>query len=136
MALSVSAWAEERVDATAEYDPDNAFARILRGELSAEVVYESQHSLAFHDIAPRAKVHVLVIPKGAYTNILTFNAEASPEEKLDLLNAIGQTARIMGVEESGFRLVSNAGQHGGQTVPHLHVHLLGGEPVHAGSPSP
>lgn len=128
LAFSVPVWSEEPVDATAEYDPDNVFARILRGELPAEVVYESPHALAFHDIRPRAKVHVLVIPKGPYTNILTFNAEASPEEKLGLLEAISATARIMGVNESGFRLVSNTGRDGGQTVPHLHVHLLGGEP--------
>ena len=133
MTFSLSGTGEERVDAMAEYDPENVFARILRGELPADIVYESEHALAFHDIRPRAKVHVLVIPKGPYTNILTFNDKATAEEKLGLLDAISQTARVMGVDESGFRLVSNTGQHGGQTVPHLHVHLLGGEPVHIGA---
>ena len=127
--LSFVAHGEELVDATADYDTNNAFARILRGDLPADIVFESEYALAFHDIRPRARVHVLVIPKGQYTNILQFNQNASSDEKLGLLDAISQTARIMGVDESGFRLVSNTGQDGGQTVPHLHVHLMGGEHV-------
>lgn len=79
---------------------------------------------------PKAKVHVLIIPKGQYTNVLQFNKNASDEEKLGLLDAIDKTAKIMGVDESGFKLVSNTGHDGGQTVPHFHVHLLGGEHVH------
>ena len=121
---------ETLVDATAAYDPANPFARILRGELPADVVFENEHALAFNDIRPTAKVHVLVIPKGAYTNILHFNAAASPAEKLALLDAISQTARIMRIDETGFRLATNTGSDGGQSVPHLHFHLLGGEPVH------
>ena len=127
MLLSVAAHGEELVDASADYDTNNVFARILRGELPADIVFESEYALAFHDIRPKARVHVLVIPKGPYTNILQFNQNASSEEKLGLLDAISQTARIMGVDESGFRLVSNTGRDGGQTVPHLHFHLIGGE---------
>jgi len=122
--------AVEFIDATADYDSDNIFARILRGEAPAEIVFENENALAFHDIAPRNKVHVLIIPKGPYSNFMHFNADASDVEKLGLLDAISQTAIIMGVNESGFRLLSNTGQHGKQTVPHLHVHLRGGEPVH------
>ena len=125
--LSFVAHGEELVDATADYDTNNVFARILRGDLPADIVFESEYALAFHDIRPRFKVHVLVIPKGQYTNILQFNQNASSDEKLGLLDAISQTARIMGVDESGFRLVSNTGQDAGQTVPHLHIHLMGGE---------
>ena len=125
--LSCLAHAEERVDTAADYDTNNVFARILLGELPADIVFESEYALAFHDISPKARVHVLVIPKGPYTNILQFNQNASSEEKLGLLDAISQTARIMGVDESGFRLVSNTGRDGGQTVPHLHFHLIGGE---------
>jgi len=125
--LSFAAHGEELVDATADYDTNNVFAQILRGDLPADIVFESEYALAFHDIKPRARVHVLVIPKGQYTNILQFNQNASSDEKLGLLDAISQTAGIMGVEESGFRLVSNTGHDGGQTVPHLHVHLMGGE---------
>ena len=127
--LSFAAHGEELVDATADYDTNNVFAQILRGDLPADIVFESEYALAFHDIKPRARVHVLVIPKGQYTNILQFNQNASSDEKLGLLDAISQTAGIMGVEESGFRLVSNTGHDGGQTVPHLHVHLMGGEHV-------
>lgn len=125
--LSFSTYGEELVDATATYDPNNVFARILRGESPADVVYESEYALAFHDIRPRAKVHVLVIPKGAFTNILQFNKNASSAEKLGFLDAISKTAQIMGVNETGFRLVSNTGRDAGQTVPHLHVHIMGGE---------
>jgi len=127
--LSFPTHAEELVDATADYDSNNVFARILRGDLPADIVFESEYALAFHDINPQAKVHVLIIPKGQYTNITRFNADASDEEKLGFLDAISQTATIMKVDESGFKLVSNTGQHAGQTVPHFHFHLLGGEPV-------
>lgn len=127
--LSFSTYGEELVDATADYDTNNVFARILRGELPAEIVFESEYALSFHDISPRAKVHVLIIPKGRFTNIMRFNANASSDEKLGLLDAIAKTAEIMGVDESGFRLVSNTGRDAGQTVPHFHVHLMGGEHV-------
>jgi len=125
--FSFAAHGEELVDASADYDTNNVFARILRGELPADIVFENEYALAFHDIKPKARVHVLIIPKGPYTNILQFNQDASADEKLGLLDAISQTARIMGVDESGFRLVINTGHDGGQTVPHLHVHLIGGE---------
>ena len=128
--FSFSAQGEELVDATADYDTNNVFARILRGELPADVVYESEYALAFHDISPRAKVHVLVIPKGPYTNILQFNQKASDAEKLGFLDALSKTARVMGVDASGFKLVSNTGRDGGQTVAHFHVHLMAGEIVH------
>src|SRR5665811_2125023 len=107
--FSFAAYGEELVDATADYDPSNVFARILRDELPADIVFESEYALAFHDIHPKAKVHVLIIPKGAYTNVLQFNANASDDEKLGFLDAINQTAKIMGVDESGFRLISNTG---------------------------
>ncbi len=120
------------VDARAAYDPTNAFAQILRGELPADVVFENDHALTFHDIRPQATVHVVVIPKGPYSNINRFNANASSAEKLGFLEAISRTAKIMGVEESGFRLINNTGLDSGQTVAHMHFHLLGGEYV--GSP--
>lgn len=127
--LSFTAHADDLVDATADYDPGNAFARILRDELPADVVFENDYALAFHDIRPRAKVHVLVIPKGPFTNVLEFNQNASDAEKLGFLDAISKTARIMGVDESGFRLISNTGRDAGQTVAHFHIHLMGGEHV-------
>lgn len=95
--LSFSTYGEELVDATADYDTNNVFARILRGDLPAKIVFESKYALAFHDINPRAKVHVLIIPKGQYTNILQFNKNASDEIKLGFLDAIDKTAKNVGV---------------------------------------
>lgn len=126
---AVFASEEQTVDATAPYDTNNVFARILRRELPADIVFESEHALAFWDIRPRAKVHILVIPKGPYTNVARFVEQASPAEQIDLLKAIHTVAAKMGVKDSGFRLLTNTGHHGGQTVPHLHFHILGGEPV-------
>ncbi|MEX1233938.1 MAG: HIT domain-containing protein [Roseovarius sp.] len=115
------------------YDDQNIFAKILRGEIPNDTVYESTHCLAFNDIAPQAPVHVLVIPKGAYVSYDHFAAEASDAEIADFTRAIGEVCRISGLhgadEAGGFRVISNAGPHGAQEVPHLHVHVLGGRPL-------
>ena len=111
------------------YDPDNIFARILRGEIPCKKVHEDAHTLAFHDIAPQAPVHVLVIPKGAYVSMADFSTRASAEEQAAFLRAVGEVARQLGLEAAGYRVLSNMGQHGGQEVPHLHVHIFGGRPL-------
>lgn len=111
------------------YDPDNVFAKILRGELPCKKVHETEHALAFHDINPLTPVHVLVIPKGAYTDFADFTANASPEEIYDFWRAVYDVARMTGVEDSGFRIVSNKGSDAGQIVFHFHVHVFGGRPV-------
>lgn len=108
------------------YDPENIFAKILRGEIPNDTVLETEHSLAFRDIAPQAPLHVLVIPKGAYVCYDHFAQEASDAEILDYTRAIGKVCAMEGVEADGFRLISNAGRNGVQEVPHLHVHILGG----------
>ena len=110
----------------AAYDPDNVFARILRGEIPCRRVYESDHSLAFHDINPLAPVHVLVIPKGPYVTMDDFSTDASPEEQADFIRTIGQVARQLGVAEDGYRLLANNGADANQEVPHLHVHIFAG----------
>lgn len=112
---------------TAPYDANNIFARILRGEIPCKKILESEHSLAFYDIAPQAPVHALVIPKGAYRDMNDFAARASAVEAQDYFRAIGEVAKATGLQEGGYRLISNCGINGGQEVPHLHVHLLGGE---------
>ncbi len=117
------------IDATLPYDPDNIFAKILRGEIPCQKVYEDDWVLAFHDIAPQAPVHILVIPKGAYVGWDDFSAKASPEEIAGLVRAVGHVAREQGLVEPGYRLLANLGAHGGQEVPHLHVHLFGGKPL-------
>lgn len=113
----------------AAYDSNNVFAKILRGEIPCKKVHETPHSLAFHDINPLAPVHVLVIPKGAYVGFDDFSAQASADEIADYVKAIGETARIVGVDASGYRLLSNCGTHANQEVPHLHVHIFGGRPL-------
>lgn len=108
------------------YDPNNIFARILRGEIPCKKVHESAHSLAFHDINPLAPIHVLVIPKGPYVDFDDFSAKASAEEQADYLKAIGDTARVVGADTGGYRLLSNCGVNANQEVPHLHMHIFGG----------
>lgn len=117
------------IDATQPYDPNNIFARILRGEIPAKTVYEDEHALAFHDIAPQAPHHVLVIPKGAYVSWDDFSARGSDAEIAGFVRAIGHVAREAGLVAEGYRLLANIGQHAGQEVPHLHVHLFAGQPL-------
>ena len=117
------------IDATRPYDPQNIFARILRGEIPNRTVHEDEHALAFHDIAPAAPVHILVIPKGAYVSWDDFSARASAEEIAGFVRAVGHVARTHGLVEPGYRLLANVGRHGGQEVPHLHLHLFGGGPL-------
>ena len=111
------------------YDPSNIFARILRGEIPCAKVYEDEYVLAFKDIAPQAPVHILVLPKGAYVSMADFTARASEAEIAALFRAAGQIARGAGVEEAGYRLISNIGTHSHQEVPHLHLHIIGGRPL-------
>ena len=114
------------VDATLPYDDANVFARILRGEVPAERVYEDEHALAFRDIAPAAPAHILVIPKGAYVSWDDFSARGSDAEIAGFVRAVGRVAREAGLAAPGYRLLANTGPHGGQEVPHLHVHILAG----------
>ena len=111
------------------YDSQNIFARILRGEIPCKKVYEDAFALAFHDIAPQAPAHVLVIPKGAYCSFADFSAEASPDEIAGFIRAVGKIAKDLGLEASGYRLLANTGEHSGQEVPHFHVHLFAGRPL-------
>ncbi len=114
------------IDATLPYDDGNIFARILRGEIPANKVYEDEHALAFHDIAPQAPTHILVIPKGAFVSWDDFSARGSDAEIAGFVRAVGEVARAQGLVAPGYRLLANVGGHGGQEVPHLHVHLFGG----------
>jgi len=117
------------IDATLPYDDGNIFAKILRGEIPNKTVYEDEWALAFHDIAPAAPVHVLVIPKGAYVSWDDFSARATADEIAGFVRAVGHVARENGLVQPGYRLLINLGGHGGQEVPHLHVHLFGGQPL-------
>jgi histidine triad (HIT) family protein len=107
---------------------DNIFAKIARKEVPVEVIYEDEHVIAFRDVNPQAPVHALVIPKKSVENILALTAEDRELAGAVLLGA-AEVARRLGVAESGIRVVFNAGADGGQTVPHLHAHVLGGRPL-------
>lgn len=112
---------------TVSYDDNNIFAKILRKEIPCKPVYEDDHVLAFSDIAPKAPVHILVIPKGKYLSVADFGANASPEEITAFWRAVAKIAFDNGLPDSGFRAIANAGLNGGQEVPHFHVHILGGK---------
>lgn len=118
------------------YDPENIFAKILRGEIPCDKLLETEHVLAFRDINPLAPTHVLVIPKGAYVSMDDFTANASDAEIAALFRAVGNLARDLGVAGDGYRILSNCGTHGHQEVPHLHVHLFGGAPLGRMLPRP
>ena len=107
------------------YDDQNIFAKILRGEIPNKTVYENDHALAFEDIAPQAPVHVLVVPKGPYMSLDHFARDASAEEHHGFMQAVAEVCRITGVED-GFRSISNTRVHGVQDVPHYHMHIIGG----------
>jgi histidine triad (HIT) family protein len=117
------------INATEPYDDNNIFARILRGEIPSNKVYEDEHTLAFHDISPLAPDHILVIPKGAYVSWDDFSANASDAEIAGFVRAVGKVAREAGLVESGYRLLANTGLNSGQEVPHLHVHIFAGRPL-------
>lgn len=116
-----------------DYDRDNIFAKIIRGEIPNDTVLETAHSLAFNDIGPQAPVHVLVLPKGAYVTWDHFIAEAGPEEILDYTSAIHAVIEKLGLDPAtggnGYRLIMNAGADGEQEVQHLHAHILGGAQI-------
>ena len=101
------------------------FAKIIAGEIPAERLYEDEHVVAFRDINPQAPVHALVVPRKPLISVA--HADAEDAELLGrLLLAAARVARELGLEPGGYRLVTNIGDQGGQSVYHLHVHLLGG----------
>jgi histidine triad (HIT) family protein len=117
------------INATEPYDDNNIFARVLRGEIPSNKVYEDDHTLAFHDINPLAPTHILVMPKGAYVSWDDFSVKASEAEIAGFVRAVGKVAREAGLVESGYRLLANTGLNSGQEVPHLHVHIFAGRPL-------
>jgi histidine triad (HIT) family protein len=108
------------------YDPNNVFAKILRGEAPCTRVYEDEFALAFDNIHPAAPVHVLVVPKGEYVSNADFCASAPAELIAGFWRAVGRTAEVLGLVEPGYRLVANHGPDANQVVFHFHVHIIGG----------
>ena len=114
------------------YDKNNIFAKILRGEVPCEKIYEDEYVLSFYDVNPQRKIHALVIPKGNYIDLDDFNAKATEKEIVGYFKGISKVAKKLGISVDigkGYRTISNLSDHGGQEVPHLHFHLLGGEKV-------
>ena len=114
------------------YDKNNIFAKILRGEIPCEKIFENDYVLSFHDINPQKKIHALVIPKGEYIDLDDFNTNASNEEIIGLMKGITTVAKKLGISSidgKGYRALTNISDYGGQEVPHLHFHLFGGEKV-------
>ena len=116
-----------------EYDKNNIFAKILRKEIPCKKIYEDDYVLAFQDINPQKKVHVLVIPKGEYINLDDFTSKASEKEIIGLIKGISIVAKKVGVscevKGKGYRSLVNVGEDGGQEVPNLHFHIIGGEKI-------
>ncbi len=109
------------------YDDNNVFANIINKKLSTEFIMETEYTLAFNDIAPQAPIHILIIPKGKYIKYDDFIDKASKEEIHDFFTLIKQLIKKNNLQDTGYRLISNAGINGNQEVPHLHFHLLAGK---------
>lgn len=109
------------------YDHNNIFAKIIRKEIPANIVFEDDKVLAFHDISQAAPVHVLVIPKGEFINLVDFSTNASDEDISYFFKKVSDIARDLEIINSGFRIISNIGQNAHQSVEHFHVHLLAGK---------
>jgi len=116
-----------------QYDKNNIFAKILRGEIPCKKIYENEYVLAFHDANPQKKIHALVVPKGEYVNLDDFSSKASEKEIVGLIKGVGNVAKKLGISETvkgkGYRSLVNVGEDGGQEVPHLHFHIFGGEKI-------
>jgi diadenosine tetraphosphate (Ap4A) HIT family hydrolase len=117
------------VSGLGDYDDSNVFAKILRGEIPSKKLFEDEFALAFHDIAPQAPIHVLVIPKGRFVSLADFSARASAADIAGFWRAVGAVARDLELESPGYRVLTNMGVHAGQEVPHFHVHIFGGRPL-------
>ena len=115
-----------------KYDNNNIFAKIIRGEIPCNKIYENDFVLSFHDINPQKKIHALVIPKGKYIDLDDFSLNASEQEMVGLIKGINLVVKKLGISTEvgkGYRALANISEDGGQEVSHLHFHLFGGEKV-------
>ena len=109
------------------YDKNNIFAKIIRGEIPAQKVYEDKNILAFYDISKASPIHVLVIPKGEFIDFIDFTTKENPFEVANFFKKVAEIAKDLKVDESGFRMITNNGSDAHQTVKHFHVHILAGK---------
>jgi histidine triad (HIT) family protein len=111
------------------YDKNNVFAKILRGEIPNDTVYEDDYTLAFNDLYPKSKTHIIVIPKGEYSDFIDFNQNAKNDEIAAFFKTVSNIAKENDIA-SACQILANCGQGGGQEIPHFHVHLVEGQAVH------
>ena len=111
------------------YDPDNIFAKIIRGEIPCKKVYEDDAVFAFEDAAPAAPVHILAVPKGKYVSFNDFMGKASEGEISAFFKTVRSIAQQCGIVDTGYRVITNHGADASQSVPHFHVHIVGGKPL-------
>ena len=110
-----------------KYDKNNIFAKIIRGEIPAQKVYEDPNILAFYDISKAAPTHILVIPKGEYSCFAEFTLKAADQEIVAFFKKVKEIAAALGLDKTGYRLITNNGSDASQTVAHFHIHILGGK---------
>ena len=111
------------------YDENNIFAKIIKGEISCDKVYEDENFLFFNDINPLAKIHVLGIPKTLCSDFSDFVIKCDPKIVADFFEKTELVVNQLGIRNSGYKIISNSGINGGQEVPHFHIHILGGEKI-------
>ena len=111
------------------YDTENIFAKILRNEIPCNKVYEDEHSLFFHDINPKAKIHILGIPKVDCIDYADFISKSDNKVLTSFFESVNLVIEKLNIKNSGYRIISNSGLDGGQEVPHFHLHILAGEKI-------
>ena len=109
------------------YDNNNIFAKILRKEISCEIIYEDENFLFFKDIDPKAKIHVLGIPKVECVDFSEFVSKHEDSLVSQFFKRAEYVINILGLNNGGYKIITNSGLNGGQEVPHFHIHILGGE---------
>lgn len=110
------------------YDPNNIFAKILKGEIPCQKIYQDEFALAFYDINPQAALHALVIPTGPYVSSDDFHEKASETELVGYYRALNNVIESLGLKgNDGYRLLSNSGKNAHQEVPHFHTHIFGNQ---------
>ena len=112
-----------------KYNKDNVFAKIIRGEIYSDKIYEDDHVIAIKDVAPAAPIHILVIPKAEYTSFHDFIQKAEASEIAHFYKVVQIICTDLKIEKDGYRIMCNIGKHGMQTVPHMHLHILAGKPL-------
>jgi len=111
------------------YDNNNIFAKILRNEIPCNKIYEDEHSLFFKDIKPQAKIHILGIPKSPCVDFADFINKTDKKAISSFFESLEKVIEMLNIKETGYRIISNSGENGGQEVPHFHFHILAGEKI-------